>query len=119
MKAPPVGSVSKRSWPPSRTIENSSDSSHLSFEEDAPRLQIQMEAAMEKGDSLVLARLSHRLKGSLSVFAAAAASKLTSRLEASAALGDLEAARRVYPLLANELDCLRANLAAAAAELAA
>jgi HPt (histidine-containing phosphotransfer) domain-containing protein len=68
--------------------------------------------AIEGGDAPALERAAHKLKGTVTNFAAAAAAEAAARLEAMGRDRDLTGAREAFARLRDEVAALRRDLAA-------
>jgi CheY-like chemotaxis protein/HPt (histidine-containing phosphotransfer) domain-containing protein len=82
------------------------------FLADAPKLMTQIRLALARGDARALQAAAHTLKGSVSNFAAPAATAAALRLQRMAEAGDMAGARTACASLAKELRSVRAALSA-------
>ena len=86
------------------------------FRPDARRLRTRIRVAVAKGDPRGLRDAAHALKGSVSNFAAPAATAAASRLQEIGDSGDLAAAKAALAVLERELDAVDGALAALVAK---
>jgi HPt (histidine-containing phosphotransfer) domain-containing protein len=89
------------------------------FLEDCPKLMVDIEMAVRRGDSPELARAAHSLKGSVSNFAAKDAHEAALRLEMIGRQGDLARAEEALMSLAGEIERLKPALTALVQEYVA
>jgi ribonuclease Y len=82
------------------------------FLADAPKLMTQIRLALGRGDARALQAAAHTLKGSVSNFAAPAATAAALRLQRLAEAGDMAGARTACASLARELRSVRGALTA-------
>jgi two-component system, sensor histidine kinase and response regulator len=75
-----------------------------------PQLLTEIDAAIIRGDAVVLERTAHRLKGSVSNFGARIAGDLAQKLETMGKTGDLADAGKACAELHDKLECLREAL---------
>ena len=80
------------------------------FLDDSVRLVNDIREAIAEGDAERLRRAAHTLKGSVSNFPAGAAREAAARMEIIGFNGDLDAARRTFRELEQEVDRLRGLL---------
>lgn len=88
------------------------------FLEEYPTLLAQLEPALQTGDSAIVQRASHTIKGTLRLFGNVAARDLAGRLEELGASGSLENATETYESLKQSLETLRRSLLEAMKKLA-
>jgi HPt (histidine-containing phosphotransfer) domain-containing protein len=77
---------------------------------DAPGLLDAIRHAVDKGDAQALAKAAHKLKGTVSEFAAKAAGDAAQRLEAMGRLGTLDEAPRALEALDDAMSQLSCAL---------
>lgn len=82
------------------------------FLEECPVLVTNIETALTKGDARACQMAAHTLKGAVRTFGAATASRLAEEVEAAGKSGDLTTAQARWPQLAEEIEAIRAELAA-------
>ncbi len=87
------------------------------FIEDYPRLLSQIREAIAQGNAKTLHKAAHALKGSVSIFAAEAASRAAFRLESMGSIGDLSRAREALLDLEGEIDLVVRELVSLAQEV--
>ncbi|HXQ21140.1 MAG TPA: Hpt domain-containing protein [Candidatus Acidoferrales bacterium] len=80
------------------------------FLEDCPRRLTAVREALAHGDGKALEFAAHSFKGSVSTFAAAAATAASVRLESIGAAGDLSHAEEACTALEHEIERLEAAL---------
>ena len=88
------------------------------FLKDCPRLVAAIREAVAQGDAKTLERTAHALKGSVSNFAAQAATAAAERLEQMGREGNLSQATEGYALLEQEMERLQSLLAELVQEVA-
>ena len=100
-----------------RALENTDGSEDLLLElaemfiEECPEMMREVRVAIDAGDAPALQLAAHTLKGSVRIFAMAAAVQAARRLEEVGASGDLSDADDGWSALRQEVDRLTAALA--------
>ena len=80
------------------------------FLEEYPTLLAALGPALTAGDSAVVQRASHTIKGTLRLFGNVPSKEFAERLEEMGASGSLEDAPKTYESLKNSLESLRRSL---------
>ncbi len=80
------------------------------FLEEYPTLLAELEPALKAGDSAVVQRASHTIKGTLRLFGNVPSKELAERLEEMGASGSLDDAPKTYEALKQSLESLRRSL---------
>jgi CheY-like chemotaxis protein len=77
---------------------------------DSAKLESQIRKGLDSGDTLMVQRAAHALKGSIGTFQACAAQEAASQLEMSAKDADLVGARKMFETLLTQVDLVRQDL---------
>jgi PAS domain S-box-containing protein len=77
---------------------------------DSAKQERQIRNGLDSGDTLMVQRAAHALKGSIGTFQASAAQDAASQLEMSAKNADLVGARKIFETLLTQVDLVRQDL---------
>src|SRR5215469_6853562 len=77
---------------------------------DSAKQERQIRIGLDAGDTLMVQRAAHALKGSIGTFQASAAQDAASQLEMSAKNADLVGARKIFETLLTQVDLVRQDL---------